>query len=129
MHRCNCRRRCASRRSRMTEPSPPKGGQPRAANVVAMPAQQKERTPPPPPGAEGDGLIPGLPIVALGRGNGVSHYLDQQRQYRPVADKEHTRLVMLGMVGTQAEMLYKVAPRLNADGQATGWKPEFIAEL
>ena len=112
----------------MNDLTAPKGGRLRPGNVVAMKSQQKEGTPPPPP-TEGDGLIPGLPIVALGRGNGVSHYLDEQRQYRPVADKEHTRLVMLGMVGTKVEMLYKVAPRLNAEGQATGWKPEFIAEL
>lgn len=107
---------------RNREAAPPAGG------PVA-----DQRIPQGPPGARhgqiemGDGGH--LPIVPLGVHGDAFHYLDANRQLRTLTSRDHQRLGLLGLFGTQTSLLYRYFPRTDRKGETTGWRPEEVAEL
>lgn len=75
-----------------------------------------------------DGLPEGCPVTALGIDGDVSYYLDANRQLRALKAKDHSRLGVQSLFGSRIELLYDYWPRLDKDGNTTGWRPERAAE-
>ena len=77
--------------------------------------------------AEGT-LPPDCPVRPLGKDGKVRYYLDADRQLIALADRDHSRLGILGLFGKRSELLYGYWPRHNKDGDVTGWRPELASE-
>ena len=69
------------------------------------------------------------PVIPLGKDEGTRYYLDADCQLRALADKEHSRLGILGLFGNDHGLLYEYFPRYNKEGETTGWRPEQAAEM
>lgn len=74
------------------------------------------------------GLPSNCPVVPLGVAGDVCHYLDAARQLRTLNARDHSRLGLQSLFGVHARRLYLYWPRVNADGNVTGWRPELAAE-
>ena len=98
----------------------------RAARDAAkrvVPAKDEQQAPP-------KGALPeDCPVVPLGKDEGTRYYLDADCQLRALADKEHSRLGILGLFGNDHALLYKYWPRCDKNGFTTGWRPELAAEM
>jgi hypothetical protein len=68
------------------------------------------------------------PVEPLGILDDVAYYLDDSRQLRALPAREHSRLGVQALFGTRIELLYRDWPRVNAEGETTGWRPEKAAE-
>ena len=76
-----------------------------------------------------DGILPpDCPVRPLGKDGKVRYYLDADRQLIALADRDHSRLGILGLFGKRSELLYGYWPRHNKDGDVTGWRPELASE-
>lgn len=73
-------------------------------------------------------LPEGCPVEPLGTRDGVSFYLDVSRQLRALPAREHSRLGVQALFGTRIDLLYEYWPRVNDQGEVTGWRPEKAAE-
>ena len=73
-------------------------------------------------------LPPDCPVRPLGKDGKVRYYLDADRQLIALADRDHSRLGILGLFGQRSELLYQYWPRHNKDGDVTGWRPEMASE-
>jgi hypothetical protein len=81
------------------------------------------------PWRPGDGgLPPDCPVVPLGVNGANYFYLDGLKQLACCAASEHQRLPLMALFKTQTAQLYRYWPRVNKDGETTGWKPELVAE-
>jgi hypothetical protein len=83
-------------------------------------------------------LPPGIPIIPLGYGEGgMRYYVNACGQVAALLVKEHTRLQIEGMFGTEADMVHTLWPRKKTvtrrDGSTeeiiTGWRPEDGAQI
>lgn len=93
-----------------------------------------------PPPAEGDDagrgrlLRPGaplpksFPVTPLGVKDNRFFYLDATRQFRDLADRDHSRLGVQGLFGRRTELLTRHWPRVSKDGEIVGWRPELASE-
>ena len=75
------------------------------------------------------GLPNGCPVTPLGKGQGVSYYLDELRQLITLKARDHGRLNLQDLFGTQTHLLSEFWPRYgkpDADGkfEITGCKFE-----
>ena len=84
---------------------------------------------------DGFALPEDCPVVALGVCGDTYYYLDELKQLRPLAAKEHSRLQLMSLFGRDVDFVYKTWPRLTpVKGsnpprfETTGWKPELAAE-
>lgn len=68
------------------------------------------------------------PITPLGVEGEIYWYLDAMRQLRALKPKDHSRLGICSLFGTELNLLKKHWPRLNKDGDVNGFKPEVVAE-
>lgn len=93
--------------------------------------------PPPPgdgPGPEPAGFLPdACPVVPLGLSGDTYYYLDGLGQLREIRAKDHGRLHLQALFGTDVEFLYRHWPRMTQDKRTqewvtTGWKAELVAE-
>ena len=76
-----------------------------------------------------DGPLPAdCPVTPLGIAGTVRFYLDYNRQLIPLEAREHSRLGIQGLFGRRSKELYDHWPRMDKDGNVTGWKPEAVAE-
>jgi energy-coupling factor transporter ATP-binding protein EcfA2 len=83
-----------------------------------------------------DKLPENCPVIPLGVAGDVCFYLDALNQYREVKAKDHSRLNVQNLFGTETELLYQSFPRMKQEKDAfgnlelkiTGWKPELAAE-
>lgn len=73
-------------------------------------------------------LPEGCPVEPLGISGDVCYYLDASRQFRAMAAKEHGRLPLVNLFGDKGGWLYETWPRMDKDGNVTGWRPEKAAE-
>lgn len=101
------------------------------AGVRAAKAGAKSISPPPPDDDAGTNdaeLPPDCPVRALGKDGKTRYYLDADRQLIALADRDHSRLGILGLFGRKSDLLYGYWPRHNKDGAVTGWRPELASE-
>lgn len=84
---------------------------------------------------DGQALPEDCPVVPLGVSGDTYYYLDELKQLRPLAAKEHSRLQLMSLFGKKKEFYYENWPRLTpVKGskpprfETTGWKPELAAE-
>lgn len=95
-----------------------------AKPVGGQPANDVEYVTPKPKSA----LPDDCPVIPLGKDEGVRYYLDADCQLRALADRDHSRLGILGLFGREHNMLYTYWPRMDRKGFVTGWRPEQAAE-
>lgn len=69
-------------------------------------------------------LPEGCPVIPLGTKKGVYYYIDALGQFRELKDKEHARLILSGLLGSNIEFATKKYPKKTEDGFVTGWKPD-----
>ncbi|MBB6251415.1 hypothetical protein [Nitrospirillum iridis] len=76
------------------------------------------------------GLLPeDCPVTPLGNSGGIHYYLDAQRQFRELLDREHGKASLLGLFTPRHGWLYAHYPRYAKEGGAvTGWRAEAVAE-
>ncbi len=75
------------------------------------------------------GLPEGCPVTPLGIDGLMRYYLDASCQLVSLAAKEHGRLPMMALFGTETHLVHRLWPRIDKDGFPTGsWKPELAAE-
>ncbi len=100
-------------------------------------AEEAERDPPgdqgsggsddPPREGRKDRLPADCPVVPLGTKDGKFYYLDAIGQMRVLKAREHGRLDLEALFGSSQIWLYRNAPRLNKEGNITGFQAEKIA--
>jgi hypothetical protein len=88
------------------------------------PARRRRRTP---IDAE-TGLPEGCPIIALGVRVMKRYYLDGSKQLIEIAAEKLGRITVLALFGAENQMVYEFWPRLNAQGDVVGWRPEQASE-
>lgn len=78
----------------------------------------------------GDGILPAdCPVMPLGMANGIYYYLDAAKQFRAIKDKDHGRLVLMGLFGSKSMLLPQYWERRDKSGKnVVGWRPEECAE-
>lgn len=64
------------------------------------------------------------PVTPLGTKKGTYYYIDSLGQFRELKDKEHTRTILLGLLGNNLKITEKEYGKFNEDGILTGWKPD-----
>lgn len=74
------------------------------------------------------GLPKGCPVVPLGLSADRYFYLDQMKQLRELAAKDHSKLGLTALFGTKVELLWEFWPRLGKNGDVTGWRNEKASE-
>lgn len=88
---------------------------------------------PPPPegpkGPEGGRAEAGpCPVVPLGMCNGTFYYLSPGKQLRAMRDRDHSKAGLTGLFEKEINWLWRKFPRLNDDGEVTGWNPSAAME-
>jgi len=73
-------------------------------------------------------LPEGCPVTPLGTYNGMFFYLDAVGQLRDLKARDHGGKDLLALFAPRTDILYSTWPRMNADGDITGWRPELAAE-
>lgn len=77
-------------------------------------------------GAAGLGEM--CPVVPLGIAGQFLYFMDDSRQIREIKHKDMSRLNVAGLFGARIPWLYNTWPRVDKDGNKTGWRPEKAAE-
>ena len=72
-------------------------------------------------------LPPDCPVRPLGKDGKVRYYLDADRQLIALADRDHSRLGILGLFGRRSDLLFSYWPRCDKHGAVTGWAPDHAA--
>lgn len=91
------------------------------------PAPQSNRPPPNPRAAPAE-LPDDCPVLALGVNGNTSYYLDELRQLRELKAREHSRLEIQHLFGRRNDLCERYWPRVNKDGEISGWAPEKAAK-
>ncbi len=77
-----------------------------------------------------DGQAPqlpeGCPVVPLGTKDGINYFLSELGEFREI--KQLGRLDILGLFGRRNGLPRVYWPRVNSEGEPTGWRPELAAE-
>jgi hypothetical protein len=96
---------------------------------AAPPAEKMGAPPPDTPGKRTARKLPkDCPVTPLGMLGTLRFYLDEALQLIALSAKDHSRLNLQAMFGTQTPLLRQNWPRRNNQGLVTGWKPEEAAE-
>lgn len=75
--------------------------------------------------AKGNEFLPkSCPVTPLGTKRGVYYYIDALGQFRELKDKDHSRTILLGLLGSHIDFCKKEYPKSNSDGMVNGWKPD-----
>lgn len=97
----------------------------------AGPPPEGPQGPPPegPKGPEGGRAEAGpCPVVPLGMCNGTFYYLSPGKQLRAMRDRDHSKAGLTGLFEKEINWLWRRFPRLNDDGEVTGWNPSAAME-
>lgn len=85
-------------------------------------------------GAEDSDTLPDdCPVKPLGLSGDTYYYLDEVKQLRALAAKDHSRLQLQSLFGKDDQFYYARWPRLTQNKETkkwetTGWKPELAAQ-
>ena len=71
----------------------------------------------------------GFPITPLGISDDVCFYLDASRQLRHLKARDHSRLGVEFLFGNRNELLVDLWPKLDKEGNVTGWRPDYCASF
>ena len=64
------------------------------------------------------------PVTPLGTKKGTYYYIDALGQFRELKDKEHTRTILLGLLGSRLHFIETEYGKYSESGELTGWKPD-----
>lgn len=108
-----------------------------AEGAIEMGMEPPPDPDPPPMGVGGGGgggddkpiyLPKTCPITPLGVQGDTCFYLDELRQLQALKWKEHSRLNIMGMVGSKIDTLRRLWPKYGEKKEVKGWAPEVAAE-
>lgn len=68
------------------------------------------------------------PVTPLGTKKGMYYYIDALGQFRELRDKDHARLYLQGLLGSNIDFMTKEYGKTNSDGIVNGWKPDEFAK-
>lgn len=64
------------------------------------------------------------PVTPLGTKRGTYYYIDALGQFRELKDKDHSRTILQGLLGSDIGFCKKEYPKKTEEGFVTGWKPD-----
>lgn len=69
------------------------------------------------------------PVTPLGTKNGVYYYIDALKQFRELKDRDHGRMIVMGLFGHEIQYLFQGRyARKDDDEHVKGWKPEEVGK-
>ncbi len=68
------------------------------------------------------------PVEPLGLSGEEYYYIDASGQFRMLRAREHSALNFIGLFGGHYRFLWRYFPRVNKEGEVTGWQAQRVAE-